>query len=258
MSNSHGEIKNIIFIRQGGLLLFSLSNPEGRMEIISSFLEAIKTFSSEIEDLGEIRSINLSKVSLSYYCKNPNFYIIIIHDSDIPIKALIDLFEKINYEFLNRYSEDIIINWDHDVSKFRPFIEVLREKIDNFNSQHLTRQKEELYESIEKLANESFKDETILAISKIDSTGAINQTHINTSLNDFELQVFMSSPYYDKIIRVLGSMLTSIGNFLLNTSDVYHIIKSKRFCLGIKQMDSNYISILGLDYDKVKNIIIKV
>ncbi|MHA1694798.1 MAG: hypothetical protein ACTSUG_06025, partial [Candidatus Helarchaeota archaeon] len=68
------KIKDIMFIKQGGILLFSLIGLGDKSDIISSFLEAIKSFSYELDEFGEIRSINLSKFTISYYCKNPAFY----------------------------------------------------------------------------------------------------------------------------------------------------------------------------------------
>ncbi|MHA1830964.1 MAG: hypothetical protein ACTSWR_05470 [Candidatus Helarchaeota archaeon] len=161
------KIKDIMFIKQGGILLFSLIGLGDKSDIISSFLEAIKSFSYELDEFGEIRSINLSKFTISYYCKNPAFYIIAIHESEIPLQILSKFLDKINSKFLERYSEEVIIKWDHNTSIFEPFIEQLKNEIQDFSKKYLLTPNKLIYKLDNQLKNRLFEDKQLLAIKYI-------------------------------------------------------------------------------------------
>jgi len=251
------KIKDIMFIKQGGILLFSLIGLGDKSDIISSFLEAIKSFSYELDEFGEIRSINLSKFTISYYCKNPAFYIIAIHESEIPLQILSKFLDKINSKFLERYSEEVIIKWDHNTSLFEPFIEQLKNEIQDFSKKYLLTPSELIYKLDNQLKNRLFEDKQLLAISYIYEDNII-QTELNNNLKDYELQVYISSPYYRRTILNLGQMLTSIGKILLKSQNLCFIIKSRKFYLGIKQIKDFYLGIIGMDYNSIKNAFTKI
>lgn len=251
-----GPIKNVMFIKPGGLLLFSLvESPDGKLDIISSFLEAIRAFSTELKG-GELRSINLANLTLSYYTM-PIFYIIVIHECDISIDSVSEFFKSITKKFTREYSEDQIENWDHNITMFNPFIKILVADIKSFSKTcKIGKVKEQ--KLIENVSEKIFQDKEILAVSIVNPIDNLIQTQVNDSLNDFELQVYISSPFYNRTIINLGTVLTSIGNLLLGDKNYYYIIKTDRFYLGIKKIEENFLGILGIDYNSIKSVMLDI
>ncbi|MBD3228398.1 MAG: hypothetical protein GF329_09435 [Candidatus Lokiarchaeota archaeon] len=248
-------IKNIMYIRHGGLLLFSLvDSSSGKLDIVSSFLEAIKSFSGELDGMGELRSIKLSNMTLSYYKNNRSFYIILIHRSSFPIESLTKFLETISEKFIQRYSEDQIDNWNHDINLFKPFMKVLRDEMKAFSESNAILEGkgkaliDELYKKI-------VKEKDILAISIIEPSKNVIQSRVDPKLDDFELQVYISSSFYNRTLLNLGTNLTSIGNVLIGSDDFYHIIKTDRFYLGIKSIENKYLGVLSKSYDSIKSIL---
>ncbi|MHA1229444.1 MAG: hypothetical protein ACTSRP_02955 [Candidatus Helarchaeota archaeon] len=258
MSYLEGPIKDLMFIKTGGVLLFSISRTKKGLETISSFLEAVKMFSQELDDLGELRSINLSKFSISYYCKNPKFYIIAIHDSDVPLVPLSNFFEKISRMFLEYYSEDLLRDWNHNISIFKPFINILNNEIENFSENCFIISEKGHCISIQKLSEELFKNNEIMAISRVSPASNTIQTIINNNLHDFSLQTFIFSPFYKKLIINIGAVLDEAGKKLLESEKTHYLIKTNKFVLGIRQKYSEYLGIIGLSYESIKNVISKI
>jgi hypothetical protein len=248
-----GPIKNVMFIKPGGLLLFSLQDsPDGKLDIISSFLEAIRAFSTELKG-GELRSINLANLTLSYYTM-PIFYIIVIHECDVSIDRISEFFKSITEKFSREYSEDQIKNWDHNITMFKPFIKILVDDIKSFSKTcKIGKGKEQ--KLIEEISEKLFKDKEILAVSIVNPSNNSIQTQVNDSLDDFELRVYISSSFYNRTIINLGTVLNSIGNILLEDKNYHNIIKTDRFYLGIKDIEENYLGILGQDYNSIKKVL---
>ncbi|MHA1298089.1 MAG: hypothetical protein ACTSO9_01440 [Candidatus Helarchaeota archaeon] len=247
-------IKNIIFIKDGGIPLLSVVDSEDQLYLISGYLEAIKSFSREFDNVGDIRSISLSNLTFSYFCKNPEFYIILIHDSKIPMNLLTDFLDDINALFLSEYNEDEIKNWNGDTNLFQPFVPKLLHKIELF-SQKCSIHSESYANLLETTARAIFKNKEILAISSISISGRNMKNYINENLDDFEIQVFIGSPYYKRTLLNLIPMLNAISNIMLGNENSYYIAKTEKFYLGMKQKESEYLGILGSDKDVVINAI---
>ncbi|MHA1377916.1 MAG: hypothetical protein ACTSRG_06005 [Candidatus Helarchaeota archaeon] len=119
MAEAADPIKNILFIKIGGVPLIYLKDLGEDTYLISGYLEAFKNFSSELENAGEIRSINLDKITFSYFSNNPEFYLISINDSRVPIEKLTNLLEDLHNGFINEYSIDDIRRWNKNIDYFK-------------------------------------------------------------------------------------------------------------------------------------------
>ena len=132
----NNPIKNMLFIKKGGIPLFSLIDDDHLMHLIVGYLDSIKSFSSYIS-IGDLCAIQLEDICISFFQPNPNYYIIIMHENEIPSNSLADLINEINVQFLCDFPESHIVNWTHQTTMFNSFIPKLTEMIDSFTQDYL-------------------------------------------------------------------------------------------------------------------------
>ncbi|MHA1799619.1 MAG: hypothetical protein ACTSVY_14320 [Candidatus Helarchaeota archaeon] len=257
MNGNESLIENVIFIKTGGIAFITLNENHKYIELIPSYLEAIKSFTMELGNLGDLRSIKLSKLSLSYFSMSKEYSIILIHDTRIPIEILTRIAEEINNSFLQRYSEDILKTWKHNISQFEPFKEELFKLVKVFNERYskiILKNKD----SLDVIIQGILKNSEILAFTSVDLQGKAIQTTVNTSLDDFEIQTFISSPYLNRTLINLLPMLQSVGNILINEKGSFHVVKTEKFYLGMKEKNKKYFGLIGTTKESILKEIIKI
>ncbi|MHA1143353.1 MAG: hypothetical protein ACTSRW_01315 [Candidatus Helarchaeota archaeon] len=255
MADSETLIHNVLFIKTGGTLLFSLRDLGDSGSLVSGYLEAVRSFSTELEEVGEIQSIQLSKLSFSYSCKSSEFSIIILHDSRVPLDEIRILFQHLNDAFLDHYTEKDIKNWRGNHSFFKPFLPTLSmicQRGEKKISARIITWEAKHYELKVK---DIFKNPEILSLTVIESQENGIQTYVNDSLDDFEIQVFISSPYLNRTLQSLIPMLVSLEKLLLNSSNSYFIGKTLKFHMALKQTNGTKIGIIGTTRDAVEEAI---
>ncbi|MHA1298091.1 MAG: hypothetical protein ACTSO9_01450 [Candidatus Helarchaeota archaeon] len=258
MSDASDLIKNVLFIKIGGIPLIYLRDIGEDTSLISGYLEAFKNFSSELENAGEIRSINLSKITFSYFSNNPEFYIISINDSRVPIDRLTLFLEELQKDFLEKYSIEDIKYWNRNTNYFQSFLPYMIEKINDFAEKITLKLECELNELLNIDSQEIFNNPNNYAIIITDSSSKNIKSFVNPSLKDFELQVFIASPYFNRVLVNFIPTLANTGNILLNSKGLYYILKSQRFYLGMKTKDSSYVGILGADLKAIEKILTQI
>ena len=257
LDGSKNLIENVIFIKKGGIAFIIFNENSKYIELVPSYLEALRSFSEELGNLGDLRSIKLSVQSLTFYSSSEEYSIISIHDSRIPLSLLTNFLKEINTLFLQHYTEDDVINWNNYVGFFQKFIPLLAEKVKTDENKFLILIPKEKG-PLELITDEIFSNPDILAIVSVDTSGKQIQTTVNTTLNDFEIQVFISSPYLNRSIINLMPMLKSVSNRLLKGEEAHYIVKTEKFYLGMKEKNKMYYGLIGNTKESIKNEIIKI
>ncbi len=258
MNNSEDIIKNILFIKIGGIPLIFLKNIGKDTFLISGYLEAFKNFSSELENAGELRSINLSKLTFSYYSNNPEFYVISINDSRVPIENLNEFMKDLHDGFLEKYTIDEIKYWDKSIDRFKSYLPVIMKKIEDFYKLCLPKLSDVSAEPFGLRIQDIFKNNKIYAIIFSNPAKKDIRSFVNPDLEDFELQVFIASPYFNRILINFIPTLANIGKMLLETKGQHYFIRSSRFQLGLRQKDSHLVGILGTDKEAIVKHLLQI
>lgn len=251
MEDTVNLIKNIIFIRPGGLALLYLGDLGQHSHLVAGYLEAFKSFSAELDDLGDIRSIYLSKFSFSYYCPSSLYFIILLHDSKIPTNEVSRFLEDVYKSFTEMFPDEWIQKWTGNLNEFDPFKPMLKGKIESYTQEWLKLAGLSEVETLEAKSKELFRDPKIFAISTVDSSGKNMQTYVNDSLEDFEIQVFISSPFYSRSLINLLPMLTSVSKLLLEKVGSYYIGRTEKFYLGMKAKDAEFLAIIAQNKEAI-------
>ncbi|HME54201.1 MAG TPA: hypothetical protein VKM55_18390 [Candidatus Lokiarchaeia archaeon] len=122
-------IRNFMVIGIGGLLMYSRQYGDKKVDqdLISGFLTALASFSTEVKG-GKIESLVMQDIRFIYSVADNELLFVFCCDKDDLEEEVQGRIEKVKGEF-NRMFADQVINWNGNVTIFRPFDEIVDDMI---------------------------------------------------------------------------------------------------------------------------------
>jgi len=208
------------YVISNGVPLFieSDQSKEQVQTLLSGFLSAFHNFAKGL-DRSRINKIELDS-STYYYSEHPKVLSIIEAETSDEIEGRFHqiVAERLGREFLNRYSEDLICEWNGDVNLFTDFKDIYSQVISETNKILQKSQKDFISEYFTKAAS----DENILGTVVFDLE---NDEIISSDLpktfsdNDFEAFGSMLFSFIDRLGKTLK--LGDINELVLRAKDYW-------------------------------------
>ena len=127
-------LRDIWILTDSGVTVFSrVVDPRIKPQIFGALMSALNTYAEELTD-GGISNFEMKKIRF-VIIKLKHFLFVANASSKIKTKKILDELSVISEKFFNTYSEEVLENWDNDVSIFEDFdsriedsLEVIAEK----------------------------------------------------------------------------------------------------------------------------------
>jgi len=122
-------IRDIWILTETGVTVFSRAiDPRVNPQILGALIRALNIYAEKLTD-GGISNFTLSDIRFVIIKRTP-FLFVANASNKIKIKKVTDELRVISDKFFNTYSQDVLDNWDNDISFFNNFKNLIDDSLD--------------------------------------------------------------------------------------------------------------------------------